>query len=143
MASAMEVGKAPHLSLHFGPEFSVALPTDSQVALHQAREINDMMRKPIGSLREEHVASFVGVPTIHVTAPTLPRQSVIEALQESAEATQRGAVAANALLARSMNAALEGVCCGYEEKQITCWCSGATSSLIKYLLPQLYHRYVM
>jgi hypothetical protein len=30
-------------------------------------------------------------------------------------------------------------CCGYEEKQITCWCSGATSSLIEYLLPQLYH----
>jgi hypothetical protein len=34
-------------------------------------------------------------------------------------------------------------CCGYEEKQITCLCSGATSSLIEYLLPQLYHRYVM
>jgi hypothetical protein len=34
-------------------------------------------------------------------------------------------------------------CCGYEEKQITSLCSGATSSLIKYLLPQLHHRYVM
>jgi len=35
------------------------------------------------------------------------------------------------------------ICCGYEEKQITCWCSGATSLLIEYLLPQLYPRYVM
>jgi hypothetical protein len=35
------------------------------------------------------------------------------------------------------------LCYGYEEKQITCWCSGATSSLILYLLPQLYYRYVM
>jgi hypothetical protein len=34
-------------------------------------------------------------------------------------------------------------CCGYEEKPITCWCSRATTSLIKCLLPQLYHRYVM
>jgi hypothetical protein len=124
MASATEAGRAPHLSLHFGPEFDVAVPgsttnrlilTDSQVALQKQLNIHDMMREAIEMLKKEQEQAMEklkdeggGVPTIHVIAPTPPRQSVFEALRESAEATQRVSVAANALLARTVDRTFEG-----------------------------------
>jgi hypothetical protein len=113
MASDMEAGRAPHLSLHLGPEFDVALPgSPSQVALQQERGIHGLMRKAIEMVKKEQaVEKFKnagGVPTIHVVAPTPPQQSVLESQRELAEATQLGAVAANKLLARTVDDASDG-----------------------------------
>jgi hypothetical protein len=74
----------------------------------------------------------------HMTqAPTSQAQSCVQVPTEahwSVSETERY----HAPLRRAWD-----ICCGYEEKQIMCWCSGATSSPILYLLPQMYHRYVM
>jgi hypothetical protein len=108
--SQRKAAGAPHLSLHFGPEINLDLPASpvstsleeqSKVALEQEAKVHDMMRAAIAALRQpQALASPVAAdaPAFNVVAPTPPRQSVLEALRESAKATRRDAEVANTLL---------------------------------------------